>query len=163
MNAKEKEFCRLMVFGGDPERAALDAGIRSKKKWQRLLYRDDIVAEIGRCAEALRALYRDTAVCGLYRMTFGKPNDALKLLYRENPTDAELEALDLSSVAEIKRTKDKSVEIKFFDRVKAADKLNELLNSSKEIAPTGGLIEAMRLSAQALGRSALSEGDDDGI
>lgn len=162
MKTKEKEFCRLMAYRGDAKRAARDAGIKADK-WQRLLCRSDIAAEIERCAESLRAVYRSTAVCGLYRTALSNPTDALKLLYREDPTDEELESVDLSSVAEIKRTKDKSMEIKFFDRVKAADKLNELLNSSKESSASGGLIEAMRLSAQALGRSVHAEGDDDGV
>lgn len=163
MKPKEKEFCRLTAICGDPARAAREAGIKSAKKWQRLVCRADIAAEIGRNAEALRAVYRHTAMCGLYRTALSNPCDALKLLYHEDPTDAELETLDLSSVAEIKRTKDKSMEIKFFDRVKAADKLNELLNSSEELNSSGGLIEAMRLSAQALGRSVMPAGDDDGL
>ncbi len=163
MKPKEKEFCRQMAFCGDPERAAREAGYRSQEKWKRLLCRDDIAGEIKRCTDALRAVYRNTAVCGLYRMIFSRPSDALKLLYRENPTDAELEALELYGVSEIKRTKDKSMEIKFFDRVKATDKLSELLNSSGELNSSGGLLEAMRLSAEALGKDTRFEGDDDGV
>lgn len=163
MKPKEKEFCRQMAFCGDPERAAREAGYRSKERWKQLLCRDDIASEIRRCTNSLRAVYQNTAVCGLYRMIFSKPSDALKLLYRENPTDAELEALELYGVAEIKRTKDKSVEIKFFDRVRATDKLSELLNSSGELNSTGGLLEAMRMSAEALGREIRSEGDNDGV
>lgn len=163
MKPKEKEFCRQMAFCGDPARAAREAGYRSAEKWKRLLCRDDIVSEIKRCADSLRAVYRETAVCGLYHMIFSKPSDALKLLYRENPTDGELEALELYGISEIKRTKDKSMEIKFFDRVKATDKLSELLNSSGELNSSGGLLDAMRQSAEALGRVSRSEGDQDGV
>ena len=162
MKPKEKEFCRLMSIGGDPERAARDAGYKHPAQcWPRLLCREDIAAQIRSNTKALCAVFRDTAVCGLYRVALGNPSDALKLLYRENPSDEELDALELSSVAEIKRTKDKSMEIKFFDRVKAADKLNELLNSTEKLNSSGGLIEAMMLSAQALGRSPLTAGDTD--
>ncbi len=162
MKPKEKEFCRRMAACGEPERAARQAGYRHPDRWQKLLCREDIAAEIKRCADVMRAVYENTAVCGLYRLAFGKPGEALQLLYREDPSAQELESLDLSSVAEIKRTKDKSVEIKFFDRIKALDKLNEIFNSSKEINSTGSLLETMRLSAQTLGKLAASEGDPDG-
>ena len=162
MKPKEKEFCRLTAICGDPERAAREAGYRSADKWRRLICRADIAGEIRKNASTLRSIYRDTAMCGLYRMAFGKQSDALKLLYRANPSDKELEAMDLTSVAEIKRTKEKSVEIKFFERVKAAEKLNTLFNSSEELNSSGGLIEAMTLAAQALGHSTGSEGDKDG-
>ena len=164
MKTKEKEFCRLMAVGGDPLTAARKAGIRHpEQKWQALVCREDIAAEIRKNAKALRAVYEDTAVCSLYRLSLGRPNDALRLLYHEDPTDGELDALDLTSVAEIKRTKDKSVEIKFFDRIKATDKLHEVMNSSGESNSAGGLLEAMRLSAETLGRLARTEGDTDGL
>lgn len=160
MKPKEKEFCRLMAVYGDVMRAAREAGYRRpERSAMRLLCRADISEEIGRNAESLKKVYENTALCGLYRMAFSAPGDALRLLYRENLTDEELELLDLSSVAEIKRTKDKSMEIKFFDRIKAFERLNAEFNSTKEINPAGGLIEAMRLSAQALSSTAASEGD----
>lgn len=163
MKPKEKEFCRWMAVYGEPEKAARLAGYSSPAdRWPRLICREDIAEEIRRNAQSLRAVYEDTALCGLYRLAFGRTNDALRLLYHENPSDRELEELDLSSVSEIKRTKDKSVEIKFFDRIKALDRLQEVLNSSKELSGSGGLIEAMRLSAQTLSRQAQSEGDADG-
>ena len=162
MKPKEKEFCRLVAIGGDPEQASREAGYRNADKWKRLLCRDDIAEEIKRCAASLRAVYRNTAMCGLYRLAFGRSSDALKLLYREDPTDEELDTLDLSGIAEIKRTKDKSVEIKFFDRVKAAEKLTGLFNSPEELNSSGGLIEAMRLSARALGQTP-PEGEHDGV
>ena len=164
MKPKEKEFCRLTALCGEPSRAAYMAGYRHpERRWQQLLCREDIAAEIKRYASLLRSVYEDTAVGGLYRIAFGAHNDALRLLYRENLSDAELNDLDLSSVAEIKRTKDKSVEIKFVDRVKAIDKLNEIFNSSQELNSPGGLVEAIRLSAQALRRSADPERESDEV
>jgi len=163
MKPKEKEFCRFMAVYGEPMRAAKEAGYKHPENWPRLVCREDIAAEIRGCSASLRTVYQETAVSGLYRLAFGNPADALKLLYNENPSDKELEALDLSAVAEVRRTKDKSVEIKLYDRVKALDRLNDILNSSRELNPSGGLLEAMRLSAQALGRRGGSEGETDGI
>ena len=163
MKPKEKEFCRMMALCGEPERAAREAGYRHpQRRWQELLCREDIAREIKRCAAMLKSVYENNAVSGMYRLAFGRTGDALRLLYHEDPTDEELDALDLSSVAEIKRTKDKSMEIKFFDRVKAFDKLNESLHVSAEQNSAGGLIEAMRLSAQALRSLPPDEGDPDG-
>ena len=163
MKPREKEFCRLMALCGEPMRAAREAGYKRPDRWHRLLCRSDIAAEIKRCADVLRSVYASTAVSGLYRLSFGKTGDALRLLYRENPSEEELDSLDLSGVAEIKRTKDKSVEIKFFDRIKALDRLNDVLRSSGEAGASGGLLEAMRMSAMALSRTTDVEGDDDGI
>lgn len=152
-----------MAVYGEPEKAARLAGYsRPSEKWVKLLCREDIAAQIRCAARSLRTVYEETALSGLYRLSFAKTGDALRLLYHEDPSDRELDELDLSSVAEIKRTKDKSMEIKFFDRIKAAEKLQEALNSSGELNSAGGLIEAMRLSAQALSCRARAEGDTDG-
>ena len=152
-----------MAVCGDPERAAREAGCRHPERWSRLLCRSDIAAEIRRCAEVLRSVYVSTAVSGLYRLSFGRTGDALRLLYCESPTPEELDALDLTGVAEIKRTKDKSVEIKFFDRIKALERLNDALTSSGETNTSAGLLEAMHASAHALSRLPAAEGEDDGL
>ena len=55
------------------------------------------------------------------KIAFGKANDAVKLMFE--PTD--IDTLDLFLVAEMKLTKDKSLEIKFFDRLKALEKLSD--------------------------------------
>ena len=50
-------------------------------------------------------------------------NIAISLLFMENPSVDKLKTMDLFSVAEIKRPKDGAMEIKFFDRLKALEKL----------------------------------------
>lgn len=163
MKPKEKDFCRWMAVCGEPERAARLAGYRHfEERWPRLLCREDIAEEIRSNTRMLRGVYENTALCGLYRTAFGNTGNALRLLYHEEPSDRELDTLDLSSVAEIKRTKDKSVEIKFFDRIKAFEKMQDIFNSSEESKTAGSLLEAMRLSAQALSLSAQTEGEADG-
>ena len=49
--------------------------------------------------------------------------DAISLLYKSDPSKEDLEGMDLFLVSEIKRPKDGSMEIKFFDRLKALEKL----------------------------------------
>lgn len=64
------------------------------------------------------------AVSGYERLAFGNVTDAVKLMFSDSPEN--LENYDLFNVAEIKRPKDNSMEIKFFDRLKALEKLEFL-------------------------------------
>ncbi len=66
---------------------------------------------------------------GLRRLAFGDITDAVKLLYEsEENIICELGSLDLFNVSEIKKPKGGGTEIKFFDRLKAIDRLAELAN-----------------------------------
>jgi hypothetical protein len=158
---REEEFCRLVAVLGDPAAAARMAGYRDPQdRWPSLIAREDIAREIRRASRTVRGVYEDAARCSLYRVMFSDNTDALRLLYRETIPDEELAGLNLSGVAEIKRTKDKSVEIKFFDRLKALDKLSDADGEPGSTA--GGLLEAMRLSARAI-LASRDEDDTDGV
>lgn len=150
MKPKEKEFCRLLALYAEPLRAARAAGYKHPERSVcRLMGREDVAGEVSRLSRQLRSLYENVALSGLYRLAYGGVGDAPALLYREHFAPEELAKLDLSSVSEIKRT-DKGVEIRFCDRAKAIAQLFEQLGVGAE-KEAGGLIEAMRLSAQALG------------
>ena len=150
MKAREKEFCRLMTVYADPLRAAAEAGYREpKKELPRLLAQDEIADELQRMMKNLRRMYESIALCGLYRLACGDISDALALLQIDTLSCEKLRGLDLTCVSEIKKT-DKGTEIKFCDRVKAIEKLSELLNVRSEGGAPGGLLEAITLSAQAL-------------
>lgn len=154
MKPKEKEFCRLMTIYADPCRAAREAGYRHPKKaMTTLLGREDIAAEIQRRGENARAVYRSAAVSGLYRLACGDVGDAMLLLQHEDMSAEALRELDLMSVSEVKRS-DRGVEIKFADRVKAMDKLLEMLGNEMGHTASEGLLNAMLLSAEALGKTA---------
>lgn len=67
---------------------------------------------------------------GLRRLAFGEIKDAVYLLFENEDTALKsLPSLDLFNVSEIKRVKGGGMEIKFFDRLKALDKLAELVGS----------------------------------
>lgn len=152
MKPREKDFCRLMTAYADPLKAAREAGYKNPDRASiELMTRDDISGEISRLSENVRSIYERSAVCGLYRLAYGGIGDPLTLLYRNDLTDEELGSLDLLNVSEIKRTKDKSIEIKFFDRIKAVEKLNEILGADTTKREGGGLIDAILRSAEALG------------
>lgn len=64
---------------------------------------------------------------GLRHLAFGEITDAVSLLFEsEENIITKLPNLDLFNVSEIKRPKGGGMEIKFFDRLKAIDKLREL-------------------------------------
>ena len=150
MKQKEKDFCRLMTILADPARAAREAGYPNPdKEWPALLERDDIVDEIRRRMKKIRSVYKSTAVCGLYRLAYGDVSDALTLVYSDYVNEDKLKALDLMCVSEIKKT-DKGIEIKFCDRMKAIEKLNEILGTEEVTGTASGLLDAMRKSADAI-------------
>ena len=151
MKPREREFCRLMTVYADPIRAAKEAGYKHPQAaWSELTAREEIVSEIRHRCENMRSIYENTAICGLYKLAYGGVSDALTLVYQDNLSEKELLALDLMNVSEIKRT-DKGIEIKFCDRIKAIDKLQEVLGSDTEQKTGSGLLDAILLSAEALG------------
>ena len=84
---------------------------------------------------------------GLTDLAFGSCCDAVKLLFMtEEETMQKLPKLKLINVSEIKRPKGGGMEIKFFDRIKAFEKLIERDGEKQE----NGLsfYEALEKSAQ---------------
>ena len=148
-----------MTIYADPIRAAREVGYRQPENaWSELSAREEIVSEIRRRCENIRSIYESTAICGLYRLAYGGVSDALTYISRDIIREEDLRALDLRNVSEIKRT-DKGVEIRFCDRMKAVDKLQEYLNTSTEEGSGSGLLDAILLSAEALGNRSGSEPD----
>lgn len=68
---------------------------------------------------------------GLRRLAFGEIQDAVLLLFAdEGEILNRLGELNLYNVSEIKRPKGGGMEIKFFDRIKALEKLREASDSA---------------------------------
>ena len=91
---------------------------------------------------------------GLERIAFGGVNDAVSLLFQTEPDPEELRKLDLYSVAEIRRTKDGSLEIRFYDRMKALECLRQMEEDGEGQSP---LYRALRECARA------GKEDEDGV
>lgn len=84
---------------------------------------------------------------GLRRLAFGEINEALKLLFEpEEKILNSLDGLDLFNISEIKQSKS-GMEIKFFDRFKAIEKLNEF--STVQDTSKGSIFDALEKSAAA--------------
>lgn len=84
---------------------------------------------------------------GLGRLAFGDIQDAVTLLFEtEDSILSSLPSLDLFNVSEIKRQKGGGMEIKFFDRIKALDKLREIMDAGDKQNCTS-FYEALEKSA----------------
>ncbi len=91
---------------------------------------------------------------GLRRLAFGGCGDAVALAFAEElPPPNVIEEMDLFNVSEIKRVKGGGVEIKFFDRLKALEKLYELETKQENKNSAAGLIEALSASAERGGNN----------
>lgn len=144
----------LYAQGGDARGCAARAGfsLTPQRSAAKLLARDEIKAEIERLGNERKTA--SAAARGLYRLAFGSVTDALRLMLCEETLSAEeIEKLDFFNVSEIKRPKGGGLEIKFFDRLKALEKLEKL--GSGEENPQSSFIQALSEGARLI-----SEEDD---
>ena len=126
ISTKEKRFCEIYAAVGDAVQAAQAAGYEQPEKaGVNLLSRDEINAEISRLYEKRLKNARQKAYAGYERIAFGNVNDAVRLLFDGEDFGTSAEGYDLFNVAEIKRPKEGALEIKFFDRLKALEKLEQ--------------------------------------
>lgn len=107
----------------------------------------------GRVKREIRRLDREDmqTLCyvktGLSRLAFGSVNDAAALVFDDEPSYEKIMRADLFNVSEIKKVKGGGVEIKFFDRQKALEKLVELDPELKEISSAQQLMQAIYSNA----------------
>ena len=129
-NRKEMLFCLYYAQDRNGRAAAVKAGYAEPDLAAvRLLERPDIRRVIAENAPSPRAEPAEL-LCGYRKLAFGSGADALKLLFGSVPPDA-FDTLDLFNVAEIKRPKDGALEIKFFDRLKALEHLQQLSDTDR--------------------------------
>ena len=115
----------------------------------------EILDEISRLTEQREKMFARLASLGYQRLAFGNISDAVSLLYIERPTAEQLKAMDLFMISEIKmfmiseikKPKDGMLEIKFFDRLKALEKLE---SKSGADAGVSNLFDAIGQGAKAV-------------
>ena len=127
MTEREKYFCYHYINTGNTKQAAVLAGYRiePEKKGIQLLSSEKIQKEIERLYNDKKRNLIYKACVGYERLAFGNISDAIRLIYSDNFDSKDLEEMDLFNVAEIKRPKDGAMEIKFFDRLRALEKLEQ--------------------------------------
>lgn len=145
--SKRRLFCCFYVQLGSITEAARHAGFGEDEAYlegvrtlqmpayQRLVQR--LAAQPPVSAQAL-------VETGLARLAFGSANDAAYLVCAEELPDPErLRALDLFNVSELKRVKGGGVEVKFFDRQRALERMYEYAGSADSSRCAQNLIAAL--------------------
>jgi hypothetical protein len=148
LSKKQKAFCRSFVDTGSIDKAELASGTRDGSK---LLSDENIVQEIERLSKLQCQGMNILARAGLKRLAMGSISDAVSLIYMEKPDREKLRDMDLFMISEIRRQKDGHMEIKFFDRFKALDKLIQNSENSESSVP---FYDALMIGAKSIEGSA---------
>ncbi len=139
-------------LGAGPEEAKeLEADMLARKSVRRAIRKLDSEDEQNLC-------YVKT---GLSRLAFGSINDAAALLFAEEPTREQVLSADLFNVAEIKKVKGGGVEMKFYDRQKALEKLVELDPELREVSAAQEFLNAVYAGSHDIGDMTEDKGDDE--
>lgn len=151
LKPRERLFCGYFAATGDAALSAKQAGYKGdcRLKGDRLLCDGAVLEEIERQLGLRRKMLSRTAVIGYQRLAFGSVADALRLLFMEAPSSGELREMDLFMISDIRRTKDGMLEIKFFDRLKALDKLG--CDAREDGDGVSGLMDAIGRGTLAAG------------
>lgn len=155
LTGKEKLFCFYCAEGRDARTAAAMAGfnVLPQRVAAKLLEREEISKEIAKRL-GQNASGREEVCAGYRRLAFGSIADALRLVYApDDMAQQELEALDLLNISDLKRPKGGGLEIKFFDRLKALEKLKELSEETARQEEGNPFYKALEKGALALAQS----------
>ena len=98
---------------------------------------------------------------GLARLAFGSVNDAVSLIFSDQPTPYAIAHSDLFNISDIKRVKGGGVEVKFFDRQKALEKLLELDDKLQSDSKADDFLSAVCRTSDEDISYMLKDGDDD--
>lgn len=160
LSQREKLFCVNYLKNADAKQAAISAGYANNPdtKGEQLLSRSDIVEEISSLAKQRDKLNSAMSRILCQKLAFGSIADAISLLYLDSPDKSQLEKMDLCMISEIKKPKDGAMEIKFFDRLKAIEKLSQI--QSEQTGKANSFLDALYLGAEKL--SDIKE-DEDGV
>lgn len=148
---EQKLFCYYYLKLGNVREAATKAGLRGRDallEGQRLLS----LPAARKFMQSLsgQARPRNELVCaGLERLALGESNDAISLVMAEEPLSREeIERLDLFGVSELKRVKGGGVEVKFFDRQKALERLFELEHTASGESAADSFLQALHAAGR---------------
>ena len=128
LTKKELDFCRHYVRLRNPKEAALHSGFTLLPEYRgvALLSKKEIKDKITELEKECHATSQLVSA-GLQRLAFGSVSDAIRLILSVNDgCSPDIDSLDLFNVSEIKIINGKGMEIKFFDRLKALERLGDL-------------------------------------
>ena len=145
-----KLFARMFVRLRNASETAVRLGIpasKAKQEGARMLSMPSVkraVKRLDKADEQTLAYVKS----GLSRLAFGQVNDAAALVFAEQPDAQQIANADLFNVSELKRVKGGGVEVKFFDRQKALEKLYELDGELRGQAKAEDFMKAICQGAQ---------------
>ena len=150
---KEELFCQYFAQSCSPRESAAKAGYSFPEKTAiNLLSQERIQSEIHTLfKENAKNNLNEQAISGFKRLAFGSIADAVSLMFLDGePSPRALEEMDLFCVSEIKKPRDGALEIKFFDRLEALERLAELSerNDTESSVP---FYQAIEQGARAIG------------
>ena len=155
LTAKKRLFCRFYYDLQNGAEAAIRAGYpagEASKVAAELLSHPAVVEELHLIEEEQERSVRHQVRAGLIRLAFGTVSDAVRLATASTEgavRPEEIVALDLFNVAELKTNRSGQFEIKFFDRMRALEKLWEL-GETDESEAVGSFLGALQRGADAL-------------
>ena len=144
LSKKQRIFCYYFVETGNPEKAFDIANMKnSVENIPKLMLDESIRSEIKRIYEYKKQNLSMKAEIGYERLAFGEIFDCIKLIFLKDIENYEIENMNFFNISEIKRLKDGTMEIKFFDRMKALEKVEqtESKKSENEILPFYSALE----------------------
>ena len=158
LKKKELMFCHHYLKTGNPKEAAILSGYNSspeaKAMW--LLSRPEICQKIDELYSEKKRNFIYRAAIGYERLAFGNISDAIRLIFSEKLNFAEIEKMNLFNIAEIKKPRDGALEIKFFDRLRALEKL-EQIDTEENAVKNVQFYSALENSIQKLGKTTQSQ------
>ncbi len=128
LTKKELDFCCHYVRLRNPKESAIRSGFTLLPEYRgvSLLSRNEIKEKITELEQECSAT-SNLVSAGLQRLAFGSISDAVQLILSLNENiSPDIDSLDLFNVSEIKITNGKGMEIKFFDRLKALERLADI-------------------------------------
>ena len=132
LSKRVKSFCRFYSNCTDAEMAAKMAGIPDPSRSGLLLLdREEVTSELKRLYHQKLVQNEQRVMAGYERLAFGSAEGAAGLLFADDPAGMLKNGCDIFNVAEIRRPREGALEIKFFDRLKALEKLQEIRREEK--------------------------------
>lgn len=125
LTKREEAFCWQYAATQNAREAAVRAGygaLFAEQTAARLMKNEAVKARLFALRTEQEQRTKSVRV-GLERLAFGGISDAVMLLCAEDPSSVDIQSLDLFCVAELKRPKGGGFEMKFFDRLKALERL----------------------------------------
>ena len=133
LSKKQKNFCYHFVETGNPNEAFSIANMKGPmENIPKLMLDESIRSEIKRVYDYKKQNLSIKAEIGYERLAFGEIADCIKLIFTKDIENCQIDKMNLFNISEIKRLKDGTIEVKFFDRMKALEKIEQIESNKSE-------------------------------